>query len=117
MKSISCTIEVSTAATEAYWYIAVPTEAAPEAALMFAAMNLGRVKRILFQDGKRQLALHSKSATIGEQTVTINKTWLDALWCLFIDTHLNGWTNTAHIDQDFDTPNGSVSVTFAIQQP
>ena len=50
---------------------------------------------------------------MSEQTVAIDKTWLDALWCLFMDTHLNGWTDIAHLDQVF----GNISITVAILPP
>ena len=113
MKAIPCTIEVSTAEAEAYWHIAVPADATPEAALMFAALYLGRVEKIRFQDGMRQFIIRSQSAAMSEQTVTIDKTWLDALWCLFMDAHLNGWTDIAHLDQDF----GNISITVAILPP
>ena len=113
MKTIPCTIELIFSPTETYWYISVPAEAAPEAALMFAALHLGRAEKFVFRDKARQFVITHGFAAIGDQTVSVTQTWLDALWCLFMDTHLNGWTNTAHLDQDF----GNVSITVAILPP
>ena len=112
MKYIPSIIETFHDRGEDYWQISVSAEYTAEAALEFSAMHLGRADAVVFRDVKTTFTIRPDSATLGQRTVSVDKTWLEAVWCLFLDTHRNGWTNTAHIDQDFRDKNGNLCITI-----
>lgn len=117
MKFIPCTIETFHDHNEECWVISVSAEYAAEAALEFAAMHLGRADRVVFSDKTKRFTIHPDSASLEQRAIPINQNWLEAVWCLLLDTHRNGWIDTAHIDQDFYDKNGSLCITIALTLP
>ena len=117
MKYIPCTIESYSDRSEAGWYIAVPADHAADAALEFSALHLGRSDRIVFADKDQRFTIRRNSVTLGQRTIAVDANWLEAVWCLFLDTHRNGWSDTAHIDQDFCDKNGSLCITIRLAPP
>lgn len=53
----------------------------------------------------------------GGHLVPLTEPWLEAVWHLFLKTALNGWTDTAHLDQTFLSANGNVTITLEITHP
>ena len=117
MRVIPCVMEVIQTEAEDFWEITVPGEYASEAALEFAALNLGRAEKIVFADKTECFTVHSDSVTLGKRTVAVDKDWLESVWCLFLDTHRSGWVSTAHIDQDFSDKNGDLCITIRLAAP
>lgn len=117
MKSIPCTIETFHGRSDDCWVISVSAEHAAEAALEFASMHLGRSDKVVFSDKTKRFTIRPDSATLEQRTITVNTTWSESVWCLFLDAYQNGWTNTAHLDQDFHDRNGSLCITIELTYP
>ena len=114
MKYIPCSIDTIRTTAEDFWEISVPCEYASEAALEFAALHLSRRSKIVFSDKTNCFTIFSDSVTLGQRTVSVGQCWLEAVWCLFLDTHRNGWSHTAHIDQDFSDQSGNLTITIRV---
>ena len=114
MKYIPCIIETLHTDTENYWHITVSAKYCADAAVDFSALHLGRSEQMVFADKDQRFTICPNSVTLGQRTVAVDESWLEAVWCLFLDTYRNGWTNTAHIDQDFSDRNGDLCITIAI---
>ena len=112
MKYIPCSIDILHTIAEDYWEISVPCEYASEAALEFAALHLGRAEKILFSNKTNFFTITSDSVALRQRTISADPSWLEAVWCLFLDTHRNGWSDKAHIDQDFSDASGILSITI-----
>ena len=112
MKYIPCSIDTIHTTAEDFWEISVPSVYASEAALEFAALHLRRTKKIVFSDKTNCFTIFSDAVALGNRTVSVGQCWLDAVWCLFLDTHRNGWSHTAHIDQDFSDRSGNLTITI-----
>ena len=117
MNFIPCTIETIRAEGEDCWEISVPSVYASEAALEFAALHLNRREKIVFSDKTNCFTIFSDAVTLGNRTVSVEQCWLDAVWCLFLDTHRNGWSHTAHIDQDFSDKSKELCITIRLTPP
>ena len=117
MNFIPCTIETIRAEDEDCWEISVPCEYTSEAALEFAALHLNRTEKIVFSDKTNCFTIFSDSVTLGNRTVSVAQCWRDAVWCLFLDTHRNGWSHTAHIDQDFSSKIKDLCITIRLTPP
>lgn len=114
MKNIPCTIQTISCRGEDCWEISVPCDYASEAALEFAALHLGRAEKIVFSDKTDLFTIRADAVSLGLRTISVTPCWLEAVWCLFLDIHRNGWSDTAHIDQDFSDRNGNLSITVSM---
>ena len=112
MEYIPCSIDTIHTSAEDFWEISVPSVYASEAALKFAALHLSRRSKIVFSDKTNCFTIFSDSVMLDQRTVSVGQCWLDAVWCLFLDTHRNGWSHTAHIDQDFSDHSGNLTITI-----
>ena len=117
MKYIPCSIDTIRTTAEDFWEISVPCEYASEAALEFAALHLSRTEKIVFSDKTNCFTIFSDAVMLGHRTVSVDQCWLDAVWCLFLDTHRNGWSHTAHIDQDFSSKIKDLCITIRLTPP
>ena len=119
MRSIPCSIESVTAHTEVYWSLTIAFADVEKAALQFAGVHQGCIPKIVFTDphSVQTLSIFPNSVTMGSRTVSISKTWLEAIWHLFLDFCLNGWTDAAHIDAEFPDAEGIVNITVEIEPP
>ena len=119
MKKIPCSIDILEEYGEACWLVAVSMDNAMQAALQLSALHTGLISRITFQDSlhSKVLTLDKCSAVCGGHLVPLTEPWLEAVWHLFLKTALNGWTDTAHLDQAFLSANGNVTITLEITHP
>lgn len=117
MKYIPCSIDTIRTTAEDFWEISVPCEYASEASLEFAALHLSRTEKIVFSDKTNCFTIFSDAVMLGQRTVSVDQCWLDAVWCLFLDTHRNGWSHTAHIDQDFSGKIKDLCITIRLTPP
>ena len=114
MRYIPCSIDLIHTPQEDGWIISVPQESAADAALDFAALHLGHTQKIIFSDGVKHLIICPEAIIFEEHTIPVDAVWIDAIWSLFLDCHRNGWSDTAHIDQEFFSDGKPVLLTMEI---
>lgn len=112
---ISCNMETLSVPGETAWIISIPAESAPDAALLLAALLYGKVHRVKFTDKACAATLSAADYVLclnGEQ-IRVTGVWLEGVVGMLLDVCLHGWTDTAHLDQDF----GEISITVAVLPP
>ena len=116
MRTIPCDIETLKSEKEEIWMIAVSASAAEIAAVLFAALHLGRSDKVIFLDKKtgQRLVVRTGSLTFGNGTISITHQWMEVIWTMFVDVDLFGWSDTFHVDQDFADKNGDITITIQI---
>ena len=116
MQGIPCSIDVLTDRNETYWLVTIANSNASTTALQLSALQNELLSKVSFYDPRnnRNLTVDTHFATYEKETVAVTKCWLDTVLHLFLNTVLNGWTDTAHVDQTFSSENGVVSITIAI---
>ncbi len=114
---ISCEIETISIPGETFWMISIPTEVMEDAALLLSGLLYEKVNRVKFSDKSRTAMLCANTSgfylNLDSEQITVTKIWLDAVLGMLLDVCLNGWSVTAHLDQDF----GNVTVTVAVLPP
>ena len=114
---VSCNIETLACSGETAWVISIPTESVPDTALLLSGLLYGKVKLVKFADKSRTAVLsastNSYSLNLCDTQIIVTRIWLEALLVMLLDVCLNGWKDTAHLDQDFE----DVSVTVAVLPP
>ena len=116
MQAIDCTIEILSTSQEICWFISIPSQNVTAASLLFSALHLGLIPHVFFQDPhtKKSVTVRPDSVSIENQLFPSAQYWFDALWHLLVNTALNGWTDTAHLDKTIPTENGEICLTFTI---
>ena len=116
MKQFFCNIESVSFPDEAAWIISVPTEAVADAALLLSGLLYGKLSRVKFTDKTHAAVLSVADGYVlnldGAQIAT-TKSWMEAVLGMLLDVCLHGWTDTAHLDQDFE----KTTVTVAVLPP
>jgi len=113
---VSCNIEALYFPGETAWILSVPTEAVTDAALLLSGLIYGKLDRVTFTSQSCNAMLSAADGyvlNLDGKTITATKIWLEAVLGMLLDVCLNGWTDTAHLDQDFD----NISVTVAVLPP
>ena len=98
--AVSCRIETITAPGEDCWIITIDHTEVSDAVILLTALRLGKLDQIRLTDRRHTVVIRSDSLTLADTTVPITSVWLDALCAMLVDTCLNGWTDTAHLDAD-----------------
>ena len=115
--TIPCTIETIASPTEEAWIIAIDHTTVPDAIILLTALRLGKVSQIKLTDRSQTALLRPDSLILADSAVPISAVWLDAVCAMLVNIHLKGWSNTAHLDQDFSTPDGEICICFAVTPP
>ena len=113
---ISCNIEVLSVPGEAALVISIPAEAVPDAVVLLTAMLYGKYNRINFADKSRTAALSASDGyalNLEDKQIAVTKVWVEAFLGMLLDVCLHGWSDTAHLDQDFE----NLSVAVAVLPP
>ena len=113
---VSCNIETLACSRETAWIISIHTESASDTALLLSGLLYGKVNRVKFADKSRTAVLSASdnyALNLEGMQVRVTQVWLEALLGMLLDVCLNGWKDTAHLDQDF----GNVTVTLAVLAP
>ena len=114
---IFCNIETLSLPGETAWVISIPGEAVSDAALRLSGLRYGKVNRLKFQD-KSHIAMlstgiHGYDLHLDGAQIPVTEVWVEAVLGMLLDVYLQGWSETAHLDQDF----GNVGVTVAVLPP
>ena len=113
---ISCNIEILSDPGETAWILSIPAGSAQDAVLLLSGLLYGKVNRIQFADRSRTAVLSGSDGyalTLDGRQIAVTKVWLETLLGMLLEVCLQGWTDTAHLDQDFH----NVSVTIAVLPP
>ena len=116
MQGIPCSIDVLTDRNETCWLVTIANSSTSTTALQLSALQNDLLSKVSLYDSRNNinLTIDTHFAACEKETVAVTKCWLDTVLHLFLNTVLNGWTDTAHVDQTFSSENGLVSITIAI---
>ena len=115
--SIDCVIETMASPAEDAWIITIDHAAVSDAIILLTALRLDRISQIHLKDRRQTAVIRPDSLTLADTAVPITAIWLDAVCAMLVNIHLNGWTNTAHLDQDFTAPGGEICVCVTVAPP
>ncbi len=117
MQGIPCSIDVLTDKNETCWLVTVENSQTFTTALLLSALQNELLSKVSFIDSQnnRSLTIDTHFATCNKESITVTKCWLDTVLCLFLNTVLNGWSDTAHVDQTFSSKTGEVSISIVIE--
>ena len=113
---ISCNIEILSDPGETAWILSIPAGSSQDAVLLLSGLLYGKVNRIQFADRSRTAVLSGSDGyalTLDGRQIAVTKVWLEPVLGMLLEVCLQGWTDTAHLDQDFH----NVSVTIAVLPP
>ncbi len=113
-RSVDCKIESLSSPGETAWLISLPEKAAQEAALLLAILNQGKIPQVKFADKSRSAVICATqdgyTLMLKNAQIAVTQTWVEALMGMLMDVYLNGWSDTAHLDQDFEKTSVTVTV-------
>ena len=112
--TIPCTIEILRNQAETAWLFTIPMEKVPDTIVLLTALQYGKLTQIKFT-GQHTAALSARTLTLDGATVVVTDRWVEAVTGMFLDCLFQGWTQTAHLDQDFD--NTAVCISIAPPAP
>ena len=116
-QSIPCQIERLSYLSETAWMISIPANAVPNAALLLSALLYKKANRVKFADKFYTVSICNTSGgyslNLNDQQIAVTADWIEAVLGILLDVCLSGWSNTAHLDQDFE----NVCVTVAVLPP
>ena len=115
--SIDCIIEAITFPGESAWNITIAAEDVSDAIVLMTALQYGKLSQIKLTDHHKTAVIRNNSLLLDDIPVSITATWLEAVLSMLLDIQLNGWTTTAHLDQDFAATQGNICVCFAVAPP
>ena len=115
MKSfVSCDIEILSVPGETAWVISIPTEAVSDTALLLTGLLYGKLSRVKFTDETHTAILFADNIlNLDGVQIQVTTVWLEAVLGMLLDVCLNGWSVTAHLDEDFE----NISITVAVLPP
>ena len=116
MNALRCTIDILADHAEICWLISISSADASNAALLFSALRSGMIPEVHFRDPRvREIFLiRMDTAVLGDLTISIPTNWSEALLHLFLNTALNGWTDTAHLDKAFHCTGKDITITITV---
>lgn len=118
-----CRIEQIRMEAEELWILAIPSESVKDVIVDFAAFYLGKKKNVLFADRSRASKIQIKRGaasdyrlSLNDKTVSVTQTWLEAVAAMLTDVAMYGWIDMAHVDQDFETGQGTIDVCVKVER-
>ena len=115
--SIPCKIDVLHTLGETAWIISLAAEAVPDAVILLAALLYEKLPRIKILDKCKAAEISNSqegySLSLDGEKIAVTKIWLEAVLSDLLNVCLNGWSMTAHIDEEFET----ISVCIAVLPP
>ena len=116
MRAIPCTIQNIEAYGEICYLIDVNVQDITLAALELSALRASLISEVCFRDDKNRSSflIGSNTIVLIDRIITDTSAWCDAVLSLFLNTALNGWSDTAHLDQTFPGRNDILSITIHI---
>ena len=114
---ITCQIESLAASGETVWTFSLPASVLPDAVILLSALVYEKTNQVKFacQDHTAQLCAAPDGfwLNLDGMQIAVTKVWLEAVLGMLLDTCVNGWSVTSHIDQEFE----NTSVTVAVLPP
>lgn len=111
-KSIDCTIDRMASSDEEAWVLSLPLASVPETIILLASLIHGKLPKVKFADKTLSAAIwiapSGYALTLDNSRIAVSKVWVEAVLGMLLDVCLNGWSDIAHLDQDFE--NKSVTV-------
>ena len=116
MQGIPCSIDILADTDEVCRLITIASHNTVNTALQLSTLHTGLVSKVSFHDSRNSkfFIVDMNSAVCQKQTLSVTALWHETVLQLFLNTALNGWTDTAHIDQAFSSQAGSVTISITI---
>ena len=115
--SISCQIEYLAASGETAWILSLPAAVLPDAVTLLSALIYEKTNQVKFagQTHTAQLCVAPDGywLNLDGMQIAVTKVWLETVLGMLLDTRVNGWSVTSHIDHAFE----NTSVTVAVLPP
>lgn len=124
-----CRIECLCAENEEIWTLSISVEEAARATIFFAAFYLGKIESVKLIDYREKCVACIERNADGEKRegefvlslngkqLSVTRVWLETVVSMFTDVALYGWIDTAHIDQDFEYKQSTITVCVKIEKP
>lgn len=128
-RDIPTKIDVIQTKSETVCVLSISQENAANVSIMLNAFRLELIERLAFSDGAYKVVIQhhdnsnrkKKSNTcvlsILDTLVDVSYEWIDVLTQMFLNVVLNGWSDVAHIDQDFASSDRDISISINIVYP
>lgn len=118
-----CRIEQIRMEAEELWILAIPSESVKDVIVDFAAFYLEKRNSVLFADRSSACEIQIKRGassdcmlSLNDKTFSVTQTWLETVASMLTDVALYGWIDTAHVDQDFETGQGTIDVCVKVER-
>lgn len=114
--------------------ISIAFEEVDKAIILFSALWEQKIKQVRFKDPVHctsfavSYSMHENTSR-GKRSATtlilqfedydlpITDTWFQAIYAMLLNVWLNGWNETAHLDEDFLYKTEQISLCFEISPP
>lgn len=125
---MNCSIERIQDKTEEAWILTIPSENVKDLLILLIAYKYDKIEKINLTDSDNQLSFQL-NATMDKKgnkqpifkteskIITSNWIWFDAVVAMLLETCILGWAETAHIDYEFQTPQGVICVSLTVAVP
>lgn len=123
-------MELMYGTTEDALLVSINAVQLPTAITYFSALRLGRLDSVALLDvdgcsdsaKSRLLICHEPqdnmyTVQFNNIKLTATQDWFDAVLCMLIDTSLEGWSHSAHIDQEFSLAGRSIILCIGVLAP
>ena len=122
---MNCSIDRIRDLSEEVWIVDIKSKDAPEMLALLLGISFNKINYFVLQDKakKTSIQIEGNENTKNQEQVIVNlagrrycasKAWIDAITAILLDVILFGWNETAHLDYEFASSAGNVSVCFSI---
>lgn len=128
-RNIVCHIESLSETTEVAWLVSIDIQNVPTTVTYLLALKQGKLNSLVFKDTNCKHEAYSQmqiccEAEVGIYTikysginVSVSNDWIDAVSNMLIEAALNGWSQLAHIDYEFISSAGIVTLCVGVCPP
>ena len=114
---IDCEIETIPSPREEAWIISLAEKDVSDLAILISALIHGKLPQFKLVDKAKTALIRTTPGgyilALDDTQINVTAIWLEAVLGMLLDVCLNGWSATAHLDQDF----GPVSICLTILPP
>lgn len=126
---MNCRLETIQENNEDAWIISISCLAVAELIIQLVALEAHKISKIKLQDVNNHLFLiiacdmdkkeqkAKYTLKLVDHTILITKAWIEVILSMLLDIILLGWSDSAHIDYEFVTNSGIITVCLVVDPP